>query len=69
MSVDESLDLVYLPTTSPSVDFWGGTRPGNNQYADSIVALKGSTGEVAWSFQFTHPQHLGLRHTRATAAG
>ena len=54
MSVDESLDLVYLPTTSPSVDFWGGTRPGNNQYADSIVAVKGATGEVAWSFQFTH---------------
>jgi quinoprotein glucose dehydrogenase len=54
MSVDESLDLVYLPTTSPSVDFWGGTRPGNNRYADSLVALKGSTGEVAWSFQFTH---------------
>ena len=54
MSVDESLDLIYLPTTSPSVDFWGGSRPGNNQYADSIVAVKGSTGEVVWSFQFTH---------------
>lgn len=54
MSVDEALDLVYLPTTSPSVDFWGGTRPGNNQYADSIVALRGSTGEVVWSFQFIH---------------
>ena len=54
MSVDDSLDLVYLPTTSPSVDFWGGSRPGNNQYADSIVAVKGSTGEVVWSFQFTH---------------
>jgi len=54
MAVDESLDLVYLPTTSPSVDFYGGGRPGNNLYADSIVALKGSTGEVAWHFQFTH---------------
>lgn len=54
MAVDESLDLVYLPTTSPSVDFYGGSRPGANVYADSVVALKGSTGEVAWYFQFTH---------------
>jgi quinoprotein glucose dehydrogenase len=54
MAVDESLDLVYLPTTSPSVDFYGASRPGPNAYADSIVALKGSTGEVAWYFQFTH---------------
>jgi quinoprotein glucose dehydrogenase len=54
MAVDEKLDLVYLPTTSPSVDFYGGGRPGANAYADSIVALKGSTGQVAWSFQFTH---------------
>lgn len=54
MAVDESLDLVYLPTTSPSVDFYGGSRPGTNVYADSVVALKGSTGEVAWYFQFTH---------------
>lgn len=54
MAVDESLDLVYLPTTSPAVDFYGGGRPGANLYADSIVALKGSTGEVVWHFQFTH---------------
>lgn len=54
MAVDESLDLVYLPTSSPSVDFFGGGRPGANLYADSIVALKGATGEVAWHFQFTH---------------
>ena len=54
MSVDESLDLVYLPTTSPSGDFYGAFRPGANAYADSIVAVKGATGEVAWSFQFTH---------------
>jgi quinoprotein glucose dehydrogenase len=54
MAVDERLDLVYLPTTSPSVDFYGGSRPGANVYADSVVALKGSTGEVAWYFQFTH---------------
>jgi quinoprotein glucose dehydrogenase len=54
MAVDESLDLVYLPTSSPSVDFYGAERPGANHYADSIVALKGATGEVAWHFQFVH---------------
>jgi quinoprotein glucose dehydrogenase len=54
MAVDEELDLVYLPTTSVSVDFYGAQRPGSNSYADSIVALKGATGEVAWHFQFVH---------------
>jgi quinoprotein glucose dehydrogenase len=54
MAVDESLDLVYLPTSSPSVDFYGASRPGANAYADSVVALKGKTGEVAWYFQFVH---------------
>ena len=54
MAVDESLDMVYLPTTSPSVDFYGAERPGANAYADSVVALQGSTGKVVWSFQFVH---------------
>jgi quinoprotein glucose dehydrogenase len=54
MSVDEKLDLVYLPTSSPSADFFGGMRPGANAYADSVVALKDKTGEVAWYFQFVH---------------
>jgi len=54
MSVDEAHGLVYLPTTSPSPDFYGGTRPGDNRYADSVVALHVETGKVAWSFQITH---------------
>ena len=54
MSVDEDRDLVFLPTTSPSPDFYGGARPGNNEYADSIVALRGSTGELVWHFQTIH---------------
>jgi quinoprotein glucose dehydrogenase len=54
MAVDEGLDLVYLPTTSPSIDFYGAARPGANAYADSIVALQGATGKVVWSFQFVH---------------
>ena len=54
MSVDQDLDLVYLPTTSPSSDFFGGDRAGDNRYSSSIVALRGKTGEVAWNFQFVH---------------
>jgi len=54
MSVDEDLDLVYLPTTSPSGDFYGGGRAGDNLYSTSLVALRGATGEVAWHFQVVH---------------
>ena len=54
MSVDEERGLVFLPTSSPSPDFWGGKRPGNNEHANSVVALRAETGELAWSFQTVH---------------
>ncbi len=54
MSVDEARDLVFLPTTSPSNDYYGASRPGDNRYANSIVALRGASGEVAWYFQISH---------------
>lgn len=54
MSADQKRDLVFLPTSGPSPDYYGGTRPGDNRYADSIVALRGATGEVAWYFQTVH---------------
>ncbi len=54
LSVDAERDLVFLPTSGPSPDFYGGTRPGNNDYADSIVALRASTGEYVWHFQTVH---------------
>lgn len=54
MAVDQKLDMVYLPTTSPSGDFFGGGRAGDNRYSSSIVALHGKTGKVAWHFQFVH---------------
>jgi quinoprotein glucose dehydrogenase len=50
MSADEERGLVFLPTSSPSPDFWGGKRAGNNEHADSVVALRAGTGELAWSF-------------------
>jgi len=54
ISVDEQRGLVFLPTTSPSPDFFGGMRPGDNRYADSVVALHVETGQLAWAFQVTH---------------
>jgi quinoprotein glucose dehydrogenase len=54
MSADEDRGLLFLPTSSPSPDFWGGKRPGNNEHADSVVALRTETGEMVWSFQTVH---------------
>lgn len=54
LSVDEKRDLVFVPTSGASPDWFGGTRPGDNRYANSVVALRGSTGAVVWSFQTVH---------------
>lgn len=54
MSFDPERGLVFVPTSSPSPDFYGGLRPGDNRYANSVVALRADSGEVAWSFQAVH---------------
>ena len=54
ITVDAANGLVFLPTGSPSPDYYGGLRPGDNRYGNSIVALKADTGEVVWSFQTVH---------------
>jgi quinoprotein glucose dehydrogenase len=54
ISVDEARGLVFLPTSSPSPDFWGGYRTGDSRYSNAVVALKIETGQVAWSFQTSH---------------
>lgn len=54
LSVDAERGLVFVPTSSPSPDFYGGERLGSNLYADSVVALRGDTGEVAWYQQMVH---------------
>ncbi|MDQ6639845.1 MAG: pyrroloquinoline quinone-dependent dehydrogenase, partial [Pseudomonadota bacterium] len=51
MSVDEARQIVFLPTSSPSPDFFGGARPGANRNADSVVALHAADGTLAWAFQ------------------
>jgi quinoprotein glucose dehydrogenase len=54
ISADLEHGLIYLPTSSPSPDHYGGLRPGDNRDADSIVALDGRTGRKVWSFQVVH---------------
>jgi len=54
MSVDAERDLVFVPTGSASPDFYGGLRPGDNRHANSVVALRASTGKLVWAFQVVH---------------
>ena len=54
ISVDEDLGLAYLPVETPTSDFYGGHRPGNNLFADSIVAVDLKTGQRKWHFQLVH---------------
>ena len=54
MSVDEELGLVYLPVETPTSDLYGGHRPGENLFAESLVAVDLETGERRWHFQFVH---------------
>jgi hypothetical protein len=63
ISVDEARGLVYLPTSSPSPDFWGGYRTGDSKYSNAVVAVKIESGTVAWSFQTS----LVATGNRATA--
>jgi quinoprotein glucose dehydrogenase len=51
---DPERDLVFLPTSSPAPDYFGGMRLGDDRYANSIVALRASTGKVVWHFQSVH---------------
>ena len=54
LSYDAGRDLVFVPTSSPSPDYYGGERIGSNRYANSVVALHARSGAVAWSFQTVH---------------
>jgi quinoprotein glucose dehydrogenase len=54
MAVDAARDLVFVPTGSASPDFFGGLRPGKDACANSVVALRASSGKLAWSFQMVH---------------
>ncbi len=54
MAADAARGLIFLPTSSPSPDFFGGLRAGDNRHANSVVALEAATGAVRWAFQTVH---------------
>jgi quinoprotein glucose dehydrogenase len=54
ISVDEELGLVYLPVESPTGDYYGGHRQGNNLYGESIVCVDLKTGQRKWHYQLVH---------------
>jgi quinoprotein glucose dehydrogenase len=54
MSADPELGLVYLPVEIPTGDYYGGNRPGNTLFADSLVAVDVKTGRRKWHFQTVH---------------
>ena len=54
MSADPELGYVYLPVSTPTNDYYGGHRPGDNLFAESLVCLDAATGERVWHFQTTH---------------
>ncbi|MEP7272060.1 MAG: pyrroloquinoline quinone-dependent dehydrogenase [Acidobacteriota bacterium] len=54
ISADIERGLVFVPTSSPSPDYYGGERKGDNHYANSVVALRSATGKLVWHFQVVH---------------
>ena len=54
MAADPELGLVYLPIETPTSDYYGGHRPGNNLFAESVVAVDVKTGKRKWHFQLVH---------------
>ena len=54
MALDAARGLLYLPTSTPSSDYYGGGRPGANLFAESLVCLDAATGKMKWHFQTVH---------------
>jgi glucose dehydrogenase len=54
ITVDEDLGLVYLPVETPTSDYFGGHRPGNNLFGESLVCVDLKTGQRKWHFQLVH---------------
>jgi len=54
ITIDEDLGLVYLPVETPTSDYYGGHRPGNDLYAESVVCVDLRTGQKKWHYQLVH---------------
>jgi quinoprotein glucose dehydrogenase len=54
LTLDEKTGTVYMPFGSPAGNYWGGDRPGNNLFGNSVVAVDAMTGKLKWHFQTVH---------------
>ncbi|MGH9478879.1 MAG: PQQ-binding-like beta-propeller repeat protein, partial [Terriglobales bacterium] len=54
MTLDTQRGLLYLPVSTPSNDFYGGARPGDNLFGETLVCLNAATGKRVWDFQIVH---------------
>jgi quinoprotein glucose dehydrogenase len=54
MTLDEARGILYMPVAGPAANYWGGDRPGNDLFANSIVAVDALTGKYRWHFQTVH---------------
>ena len=54
MTVDEERGIVYMPVGGPAANYWGGDRPGNNLFSNTLVAVDANTGKLKWYFQTVH---------------
>jgi quinoprotein glucose dehydrogenase len=54
MTLDAERGILYMPIAGPAANYWGGDRPGNNLFANSIVAVDAETGKYRWHFQTVH---------------
>ena len=69
ITVDEELGLAYLPVETPTSDYYGGHRPGDNLFAESLVAVDLKTGQRKWHFQFVHHPLWNFDMTSAPLLG
>jgi quinoprotein glucose dehydrogenase len=54
MTVDEKRGIVYMPVGGPAANYWGGDRPGDNLFSNTLVAVDAETGKLKWYFQTVH---------------
>ncbi len=54
LSIDQERGILYVPTDSPTYDYYGGDRAGDNLYSNCVLALDGATGKLLWHYQVTH---------------
>ena len=65
LSADSDLGLVYIPTDTPTNDYYGGDRPGGNLFGTSLIAIDAKTGKRAWHFQMVHHDVWNLDNPNA----